>query len=64
MGDGDMPYLLIRVHSFACDYPGCTKEEEHAEPTKEDAAKIMRGYGWQIGKTIRCPRHRRGRGSS
>jgi hypothetical protein len=54
-----MTYLLIRVHSFACDHPGCTAEEEHAEPTKAKAVAILRAGGWQIGRKILCPAHRR-----
>lgn len=54
-----MTYSLYRVHSFECDYPGCTKEEEHAEPSKDAARRIMRRGGWQIdgdGKDF-CPEH-------
>lgn len=53
-----MPYLLIRVHSFECDMPGCVMEEKHAEPRKADAWKIMEREGWteRDGKFY-CPEH-------
>ena len=55
-----MSYLLIRVHSFTCDYPGCTAEEEHAEPTVEAARKIITRYGWTIlpRGLHYCPKHK------
>ena len=53
-----MTYLLYRVHSFTCDHPGCQAEEEHAEPTKDLAVKIMRRQGWLIGRELDfCPEH-------
>jgi hypothetical protein len=53
-----MGYLLIRVHSFECDHPGCVKEEEHAEPSKRDAVKLTRRWGWYItADRIYCPQH-------
>lgn len=53
-----MGYLLIRVHSFSCDTPGCTAEEEHTEPYKADAWVIMMRGGWTLrsGKVF-CPQH-------
>lgn len=59
-----MSYLLIRVHSYTCDANGCHSEEEHAEPRKADADRIMRRQGWAlIPGGIYCPAHGPGRSS-
>jgi len=53
-------YLLIRVHSFECDFPGCSAEEEHAERLKTDAWAILRRSGWTARKDKHlCPKHGR-----
>lgn len=55
-----MSYLLIRVHSFECDFPGCSAEEEHAERLKTDAWAILRRSGWTARKDKHlCPKHGR-----
>jgi hypothetical protein len=53
-----MSYLLIKIHSFTCDYPDCPNKEEPPEQSKRVAVKKLRGRGWYItADRINCPWH-------
>ena len=53
-----MNYMLIKVHSFACDFPGCSEEEEHAESYKVDALLRLLKDGWTTrNRKYYCPEH-------
>lgn len=53
-----MTYTLYRVHSFACDWPECTREVEDVNPNKQEVWMSFAQYGWRRdGDKHYCPQH-------
>jgi len=56
-----MGYIMIRLHSFACDYPDCPDEYEDADYYKRGVWKTLTGLGWRrIDGKYFCPEHGQG----
>jgi hypothetical protein len=57
-----MSYIVIKVYSFECDWPGCdVTNEDVVESTYREALKTLRSTGWTVdlrhGKPQFCPKH-------
>lgn len=55
-----MSYIVIRIYSFECDYPGCEQVEEHGGPFIADGLRGLRSGGWTITRDRKhyCPKHK------